>query len=84
MFLDPPYYSWALSSLHHLYLTHILFPKVDPTWCPVLGVIAGCTGVVKSVGPPMSPSVALKFSFLCILVSCQFLRCWFLGVCMEL
>ena len=48
------------------------------------GEIAGCAGMVKSVGPPTSTTVALQFIFLCLLISCQFLSLWFLVVCLEL
>ena len=37
MFLAPFSYSWAFSSLHHFSIPPILFHKVDPTWCTVLG-----------------------------------------------
>ena len=37
VFLAPSPYLWSLFSLHHFSIPPILFPNVDPTWCPVFG-----------------------------------------------
>ena len=45
-----------------------LVPKGCSYLVSCLGGIACCSGMVQSVGPPMIPSVALRFSILGVLI----------------
>ena len=44
-----------------------IFPKGLSYFVSCFGGIEGRDGMVKSEGPPISPAVALLFSFLCLL-----------------
>ena len=65
---SPPILFTGLVLLVPLLASSYLVTKDLSYLVSCFGEIAGCASMVKSTGPPTSPSVALRFSFLCFLI----------------